>query len=76
MTDVASTANHVMLSEGESTANWFCQKGDFWGTIKQLCHCARCGKIERKRYDEPRHFRDIHKPSLHMLCDACYEELP
>lgn len=60
----------------ESTENWFANKGDFWGTTKQLLLCARCGKNEFKRYDEPRHYCDLFKPTFHHLCDACFDELP
>jgi hypothetical protein len=60
----------------ETQETWFAEKGDFWGTIRQLTHCARCGRVSRKRYDEPRHFADIFKPTAHHLCDGCYESLP
>jgi hypothetical protein len=55
---------------------WFCERGDFWGTISQLCLCAKCGKNEIKRYDEPRHFRGIFTPYLHTICDDCFDSLP
>ena len=55
---------------------WFCERGDFWGTAKQLCLCAKCGKNEIKRHDEPRHFRGIFTARLHMICDECFESLP
>jgi hypothetical protein len=54
---------------------WFCERGDFWGTLKQLCLCAKCGKNEIKRYDEPRHYSGISTPHLHMICDECYASL-
>lgn len=65
-----------MGEAGEPTANWHCNRVKFWGTIAQLTCCARCGKHEVKRHDEPRHFRDLCKPTIHMICDACHEELP
>ena len=55
---------------------WFCERGDFWGTVNQLILCARCGKNELKRHDEPRHFCNIFKRSMHVVCDACFDELP
>lgn len=60
----------------DASGAWFCERGDFWGTIQQLCLCARCGKNERKRHDEPRHFRGIFTPTLHIICDECYDSLP
>lgn len=67
---------HEVTDEGELTANWFCQTNKFWGTSDQLVRCARCGGIEFKRHDQPRHFRDIFKPTFHRLCDECYNQLP
>ena len=67
---------HEMLPEGESTAKWACNGPDFWGTINQLTCCARCGEVIRKRRDEPMHLRDIFKPSVHVICDECWDELP
>jgi hypothetical protein len=67
---------HEIIEGGESTAKWFCQRGGFWGTPKQLLLCARCGEHDLKRQDEPRHYRDIFKPTLHMVCDECHEALP
>lgn len=68
---------HELLPEGESTAKWAIRSPGFLGSTKQLLNCARCGEmLPTKRHNEPRHFRDIGKPSLHVLCDACYEQLP
>jgi hypothetical protein len=61
----------------DATADvWFCDREDFWGTIKQLCLCAKCGKSEIKRHDEPRHYRGIFTAHLHQICDVCYDSLP
>lgn len=60
----------------EAREMWFCQKGDFWGTPNQLVLCARCGVCEPKRHDEPRHFADVCKPTLHLFCDECWDALP
>ena len=59
-----------------SAADWHCNRGNFWGTIAQLVSCARCGKHEAKPHNAPRHYRDYFQPTFHMICDACYEELP
>lgn len=67
---------HEITEDGESTANWHCNRAKFWGTPDQFTMCARCGGHDRKRSDEPRHYRNVCKPDFHMLCDACYEELP
>ena len=57
-------------------ASWFCERGNFWGTTAQLCLCAKCGKSEAKGYNEPRHYSGIFTPSLHMVCDECFDSLP
>jgi hypothetical protein len=57
-------------------AAWFCERGDFWGTINQICLCAKCGMSDHKRHDEPRHYGGIFTPQLHMLCDECFGSLP
>ena len=68
---------HDILPEGESTEQWAIREPEFLGTARQLCHCARCGEASRlKRHDEPRHYRDICPPTMHFLCDRCYDELP
>lgn len=54
---------------------WVCDQGGFWGTTRQLCQCARCGKSEQKRHDQPRHYAGIFTPRMHMLCDACFDSL-
>lgn len=53
---------------------WFCDRGDFWGTTAQLLLCARCGKNEFKRHDEPRHYGM--RPSVHTICDECFDDQP
>jgi len=67
---------HEMLPDGESTEKWAINQPGFAGTLKQLCNCARCGDPIRKRHDEPTHFRDVFKPSMHVLCDDCWDALP
>lgn len=53
---------------------WVCDQGGFWGTLKQLTACARCGVAEIKPHNEPRHY--AMQPALHMLCDDCFDALP
>lgn len=55
-------------------ATWFCERGGFWGTINQLCLCAKCGKSDTERHDEPRHYGGVFT-HLHMTCDDCYDSL-
>lgn len=69
-------ATHELLPEGESTKNWAFNSPGFAGSIKQFICCARCGEYCPKGKHEPRHFRDIFKPSFHFLCDACHDALP
>ena len=59
-----------------SRDEWFCDQGDFWGTIKQLCLCAKCGGSDNKPLDQPRHYAKVLTPQMHMLCDACFDSLP
>lgn len=68
---------HRVTTDGESTENWAIRMPGFLGTVRQLIACARCGEnLPFKRSDEPRHFRDIFKPTFHVICDICYDELP
>jgi hypothetical protein len=62
------------IEAGEATDAWFCNRGGFWGTVHQLLLCARCGKREQKRQDEPC-YRSM-KPAPHMICDECFAALP
>jgi hypothetical protein len=73
---VIAAAKHEITQDGESTANWFCQQGGFWGTVNQLTRCARCGVNEVHRPNERVHYRDALKPTFHYVCRACHEELP
>jgi hypothetical protein len=72
----ATPRQHRLLPEGESTENWAIREPGFLGSIRQLLDCARCGQSENKRHDEPRHYRDLLKPTMHLLCDECWEALP
>lgn len=69
--------DHEILPEGESTAQWAIHSPGFFGSIRQILNCARCGEIPRfKRHDEPCRYRGVGKSSFHLLCDDCYDELP
>ncbi len=67
---------HELLPEGESTEKWAIRSPGFLGSARQLVNCARCGGFSSKRHDEPRHFRDIFKSTMHFLCDDCFDALP
>lgn len=71
-----SERKHEVGPDGESTENWAIREHGFLGSTKQLTNCARCGKLVRKRHDEPRHFGDTFKPTFHQICDECHDELP
>ena len=73
---IQTNPTHVVTADGESTANWYCQRNKYFGTPMQFTNCARCGECRPKRKDQPAHNRDIFKPTFHQLCDTCYEELP
>jgi hypothetical protein len=69
--------DHEILPEGESTAKWAIREPGFLGSIRQLLHCARCGEPPPlKGKDDPRKYRDTFKPTMHFLCDDCYDALP
>jgi len=68
---------HRLTPEGESTELWAIREPGFLGSIKQLVCCGRCGEtLPFRRHNEPRLFRDVFKPSMHVLCDDCYDALP
>jgi hypothetical protein len=70
-------SHEILPDGGESTALWAIRSPGFLGSAKQLTHCARCGEpLPFKRLDEPRHFRDILKPTHHIICDPCHDALP
>jgi hypothetical protein len=73
---VGAMTNHTITDDGESTEKWAFHEPGFRGSVKQLTHCARCGKIQRKSYNEPRFFANIGKPNIHLICDACHEAMP
>lgn len=75
---MGSEVERIVTADGESAASWaiVCEPG-FLGSSKQLINCARCGEVPPfKRQDEPRHYRDIGKPTVHLVCDECYDALP
>lgn len=67
---------HEILEDGESTLKWAFREPDFMGTMRQLTCCGRCGDPIRKGRHEPGHIRDAMKPTMHFLCDDCFEALP
>ena len=70
-------AQHEMTPDGESTARWACNQPGFWGSIKQITHCARCGEVPPpRRRDEPFRTAGFGTPTFHMLCNQCWAELP
>ena len=66
----------AVSADGESTAHWACQAPGFFGTMKQLISCARCGDGLKGGPSTPRRYRDVFKPSFHFICDRCHDELP
>ena len=68
---------HEMLPDGESTKKWAFNEPGFAGTIKQLICCARCGRnLPPKRPDEKIRIGHLFKPTVHVLCDECFDALP
>lgn len=70
------SSRHELTPDGESTVNWACREDGFFGSVRQLVNCARCGDGLRGGGDTPHRYRDIFKPTMHFLCDPCYEGLP
>lgn len=60
---------------GESTAQWACQAPGFFGSMRQLTSCARCGEVLSGGPHTPRHYGHTFKPTAHVICDLCYEGL-
>lgn len=68
---------HEILPEGESRAKWAINvEPGFIGSIKQLLHCARCGQHLGGGPNKPHKVFDMFKPTMHRVCDECFEELP
>ena len=67
---------HERLPEGESTEKWANRSPGFMGSIKQLICCARCGEYIKDGPHTPQHFRDIFKPTKHVICHECNDALP
>lgn len=74
--ETANRAGHQLTADGESTAMWACQAQGFFGSIRQLTSCARCGEGLKGGPNTPRRYRDTFKPTAHVICDPCHEELP
>jgi hypothetical protein len=70
------SGQHCLTPDGESTERWAFREPGFFGSIKQIMLCARCGETVKGGPNEPRHFRDVMKPTMHVLCEPCYQELP
>lgn len=73
---VVATIAHVIAEDGESTLNWALNAPGFIGTIRQLTDCGRCGEFIKGHPNKPRRVSDVLKPTMHFLCDPCWEALP
>jgi hypothetical protein len=70
------TAEHEITPDGESTEKWYFRSSGFFESVEQLTRCARCGSALCKRSDEPTHVFHITKPTMHFICDDCFDALP
>lgn len=61
---------------GESTAQWEMSEPGFFGSVRQLTCCARCGQNLPPGPDKKRWCADRFKPTLHFICSECFEALP
>lgn len=72
-----TTAAHEVGPDGESTEKWAIRNPGFLGSIHQLTRCGRCGcDLPPSKPNGTRRFRDVLKPTLHVICDECFEALP
>lgn len=53
---------------------WAIQQPGFLGTARQLTDCAKCGQRINKTKNEPRHYGHVGRPTLHCVCDDCYDQ--
>lgn len=67
---------HAMTADGESTEKWAMREPGFMGSIRQLTDCARCGCTVPGGKHKPMHWFDMLKPTKHMVCDPCFDQLP
>ena len=67
---------HEQTADGESTARWACRESGFFGSVKQLTCCARCGEGLPPGHNRKRRAYNLCRPNLHFLCDECFDQLP
>ncbi len=70
--ETTAVSMHGITPNGESTEKWAFNGPGFRGSIKQILNCARCGEGD---FNGPGHYRDIFKPTFHLLCDDCFISL-
>lgn len=62
--------------QSEKIEKWAADEPGFMGTIRQLLDCAKCGKTLPGGKNTPQKTFNLFKPSLHFLCNNCWESLP
>lgn len=67
---------HDTTVDGESTEKWAIRSIGFFGSVKQLTCCARCGEELKVGPSLKRKVFNNLKPDMHFLCDACFDALP
>ena len=72
----AKMKHNVTEDGGESTKAWACHEPGFFGSIRQLTSCARCGGNLTGGHNTPLRISDLSKPTMHCVCDECYSALP
>ncbi len=75
MTDKAMVV-HEQTAEGESTERWACRESGFFGSLRRLTSCARCGTDLPYGPGGKGKVCDLLNPTMHFLCDECFEQLP
>ena len=66
----------MFADQGESTEKWAFREPGFFGSIKQMTCCARCGGTLARGLDKKRKVFDLLKPTMHFICDDCFDALP
>lgn len=62
------------MSDGKGgEMSWAANEPGFMGTVRQITCCAKCGDRLHGGPNKPRKTFDLFKPTLHFLCDACFE---
>jgi hypothetical protein len=60
----------------EITEKWAAEEPGFFGSVRQLLCCAKCGEPLPGGQHTPRKVYDMFKPTMHFICNGCFDSLP